>query len=142
MMVMGRQLCRRLSESGDCPCVDGWVKFDGQWVQPTDAEAEEAGYVRSADADNACGCVTWVKKEGERRELFEGECEDAADDLVATMTEDAIGFRVESCAGLRDISGCEHEIAKMHCPQTCGLCDVLGAQENAMNHRLLAKCDG
>ena len=32
---------RRLSEEGDCPCADGWVKFEGQWVQPTDAEADE-----------------------------------------------------------------------------------------------------
>ena len=39
------------------------------------------------DASNACGCVTWVKKEGARRELFEGDvCEDAADELVKQIT--------------------------------------------------------
>ena len=69
---------RRLSEEGDCPCADGWVKFEGQWVQPTDEEAAEAGYEKS-DTASACGCITWVKKE--RRELFGGECEDAADEL-------------------------------------------------------------
>ena len=131
---------RRLSESGDCPCADGWVKFGGQWVQPTDAEAEEAGYVRSADASNACGCVTWVKKEDERRGLFDdAACEDAPDELVAKMTEDAIGVRVESCAALKDISACEHEAAKMHCPASCGLCDQLSLQHLLVRRRL-SKC--
>ena len=84
-----------------------------------------------------------VKEEDARRGLFDDAvCEDAADDLVATMTEEAFGFRVESCAELKDISGCEHEMVKMHCPQTCGLCDVLGAQENAMNQRMLKRCRG
>ena len=41
---------RRLSESGDCPCADGWVKYKGEWVQPTDEEAAEAGYEKSARA--------------------------------------------------------------------------------------------
>ena len=35
---------------------------------------------------------------------------------------------------------CEHEQAKMHCPQTCGLCAALGAQEDMMNRRQLDKC--
>ena len=109
---------RRLSEEGDCPCADGWVKFKGEWVQPTDEEAAEAGYVKSDTADNACGCVTWVKKEGERRKLFDGDvCEDAADELVAKITEEALGRDLSSCAALKDIvGGCEHEMAKMHCP--------------------------
>ena len=87
-----------------------------------------------------------VKEEDARRGLFDDAvCEDAADDLVATMTEDAIGFRVESCAALKDISGCEHEKAKMHCPASCGLCDELGAQRLLMRRemqRRLDKCSG
>ena len=87
-----------------------------------------------------------VKEEDARRGLFDDAvCEDAADDTVATMTEDAIGFRVESCAALKDISGCEHEKAKMHCPASCGLCDELGAQRLLMRRemqRRLDKCSG
>ena len=127
---------RRLSESGDCPCADGWVKFDGQWVQPTDAQAEEAGYVRSDDASNACGCVTWVKKDAPRQ-LFgkEAECEDAADELVAKITEEVLG-RAISCAEVKNIvGGCEREDAKKHCPQTCGQCLALDA-----HRRELGKC--
>ena len=114
---------RRLSESGDCPCVDGWVKYKGEWVQPTDEEAAEAGYEKSGVV-GACGCVTWVKKEGARRELFEGDvCEDAADELVAKMTEEALGRALSSCAALKDIVGaCEHEMAKLNCPASCGYC--------------------
>ena len=117
--------------------------FNGEWVQPTEAEAEEAGYVKS-DTVGACGCVTWVKKEDARRELFDGDvCEDAADELVAKMTEEALGRTFSSCAALKDIVGaCEHEQAKMHCPQTCGLCAALGAQEDMMNRRQLDKCTG
>ena len=87
-----------------------------------------------------------VKEEDARRGLFDDAvCEDAADDTVATMTEDAIGFRVESCAALKDISGCEHEMAKIHCPASCGLCDELGAQRLLMRRemqRRLDKCSG
>ena len=107
---------RRLSESGDCPCVDGWVKYKGEWVQPTDEEAAEAGYEKS-DTVGACGCVTWVKKEGARRELFEGDvCEDAADELVKQITEEALGRTLSSCVEVKNVGGCEHELAKMHCP--------------------------
>jgi hypothetical protein len=131
---------RRLSESGDCPCADGWVKFEGEWVQPTDAEAEEAGYVRSDDASNACGCVTWVKKDA-RRQLFrkEAECEDAADELVAQITEEVFSHAIASCAELKDIVGCENEAAKMHCPASCGRCDP-GVEARAEHRRELGKC--
>ena len=49
----------------------------------------------------------------------------------------------ETVLVLKDIVGaCEHEQAKMHCPQTCGLCAALGAQEDMMNRRQLDKCTG
>ena len=87
-----------------------------------------------------------VKEEDARRGLFDdAACEDAPDELVATMTEEAIGVRVESCAALKDISACEHEAAKMHCPASCGLCDELGAQRLLMRRemqRRLDKCSG
>ena len=117
------------------------MKYKGEWVQPTDEEAAEAGYVRSGTA-GACGCITWVKKEGERRELFEGDdCEDAADELVKQITEEALGRALSSCVEVKIVGGCEHEAAKMHCPASCGLCDALGVQETAMNHReMQGKC--
>ena len=113
---------RRLSEEGDCPCADGWVKFEGQWVQPTDAEADEAGFRKSDTADNACGCVTWVKKEeGERRQLFKGECEDAADDAVAALTAE-LDLPHTKCAELHAAGECDRAIVKKHCPASCGSC--------------------
>ena len=52
------------------------------------------------------------------------------------ITEEALGRTLSSCAELKDIVGaCEHEQAKMHCPQTCGLCLALGVQEDMMNRR-------
>ena len=185
---------RRLSEEGDCPCADGWVKYKGEWVQPTDEEAAEAGYVRS-DEVGACGCITWVKQEGERRRLFEGACEDAADDAVAALTaeldlpyancaelraagecdraivkkhcpatcdacadnaelglcedaadeivkqlsEEALGRPVSSCTEVTALGACRHELAKKHCPASCGLCDPLGEPEDRMNHRGLKR---
>ena len=131
---------RRLEETGECPCVDGWVKYKGEWVQPTDEEADEAGYVKSGVV-GACGCVTWVKKEGERRELFEGDvCEDAADELVAKMTEEALGRTLSSCVDVKLFGGCEHELAKLSCPASCGLCDS-GWLARAEHRRQLDKCN-
>ena len=97
---------RRLEETGDCPCVDGFVLYKGEWVQPTDEEAAEAGYVRSGTV-GACGCITWVKKEGERRELFDGECEDAADELVKQLSEED---EFTSCATIQIYGGCQYEV--------------------------------
>ena len=119
--------------TGDCPCADGWVKYKGEWVQPTDEEADEAGYKRS-DTASACGCITWVKKE--RRELFGGECEDAADEVVAATSEEAMGTRIEGCAELVAVMGdgaCGHELLQTQCPATCGLCDDFEAQDRLMN---------
>ena len=31
-----------LRGGGGCPCADGCVKYEGEWVQPTDEEAAEA----------------------------------------------------------------------------------------------------
>ena len=77
------------------------------------------------------------------RRLFEPDkphelsgCEDAADEFVKQLSEEALGRTLSSCAELKDIVGaCEHEQAKMHCPQTCGLCLALGVQEDMMNRR-------
>jgi hypothetical protein len=65
---------------------------------------------------------------GERRELFEkkekADCEDATNEVVAKISEAALGRALSSCAELKDIVGaCEREAAKMHCPASCGLCD-------------------
>ena len=130
---------RRLEETGGCPCVGGVVLYKGEWVQPTDEEAAEAGYVKS-DVVGACGCVTWVNKEDARRQLFEGDdCEDAADELVKQISEEALGRTLSSCVEVKLVAGCEHELSKMHCPQTCGLCGALASQAGAMNRRLCTK---
>ena len=83
------------------------------------------------------------------RRLFEPDkphelsgCEDAADEVVKQLSEEALGRTLSSCVEVKIVGGCEHEAAKMHCPQTCGLCDALGAQENKMNHRQMSKCIG
>ena len=69
-------------------------------------------------------------------------CEDAADEVVKQLSEEALGRTLSSCAEVKVVGGGEHEAAKMHCPQTCGLCDALGAQENKMNRRQMigSKC--
>ena len=82
------------------------------------------------------------------RRLFEPDkphelsgCEDAADEFVKQLSEEALGRTLSSCAEVKIVGGCEHEAAKMHCPQTCGLCDALGAQEDKMNRRqMVGKC--
>ena len=54
----------------------------------------------------------------------------------------APGRTLSSCAEVKLVGGCEHELAKMHCPQTCGLCGALASQAGAMNRRSLDKCTG
>ena len=81
-------------------------------------------------------------------ELFEkkekADCEDATNEVVAKISEAALGRALSSCAEVTAIvGGCEHEVAKMHCPASCGLCDAIGAQGRMMNHRQLSgKCSG
>ena len=61
---------RRLSEEGDCPCAACWVKYKGEWVQPTDAIGRRGGvHARPPMSTSACGCIAWVKKEDARRQL-------------------------------------------------------------------------
>jgi hypothetical protein len=186
---------RRLSEDGECPCSDGWVKVDGEWVQPTDEQLVAAGYVKDADG-------AWVQAEGSRR-LFPCEdatdaeaaalaaelslsygscaelraagecdrdvvkqkcaascdacgaaapprelygCEDAADEVVAATSEEALGTRIEGCAELVAVMGdgaCGHELLQTQCPATCGMCDDFEAQDRLMHGRqMVAKCGG
>jgi len=48
---------------------------------------------------------------------------------------------LSSCAELKDIVGaCDHDMAKTHCPASCGKCDEAGAMDRASNRRGLAKC--
>ena len=68
--------------------------------------------------------------------------EDAADELVKQITEEALGRTLSSCVEVKLVAGCEHELSKMHCPQTCGLCGALASQAGAMNRRSLDKCTG
>ena len=110
---------RRLSEDGNCPCTDGFVKLDtGEWVQPTEAEAAEAGYVKADEVINKCGCVSWVKAEGSRR-LF--PCEDATDSAAATLAAD-LSMSHGSCAELRAAGECDRDIVKQKCAASCDAC--------------------
>ena len=52
----------------------------------------------------------------------------------------APGRTLSSCVEVKNVGGCEHELAKMHCPASCGLCGALGGQEDMMNRRQLDKC--
>ena len=54
--------------------------------------------------------------------------EDAADELVKQITEEALGRTLSSCVEVKLVGGCEHKLAKMHCPQTCGLCGALASR--------------
>ena len=68
------------------------------------------------------------------------ECEDAADELVAKVTEEVLGHAIASCVELKGIVGaCEREAAKKHCPASCGLCDS-GVEDRAAHRRSLGKC--
>ena len=67
-------------------------------------------------------------------------CEDAADKLVAQLSEEALGRTLSSCAEVKIVGGCDHEAAKMHCPASCGLCDS-GWLARAEHRRQLDKCN-
>ena len=73
---------------------------------------------------------------------YSSACEDAADEFVKQLSEEALGRTLSSCVEVKIVGGCEHEAAKMHCPQTCGLCGALASQAGAMNRRSLDKCTG
>ena len=65
---------------------------------------------------------------------------DAADELVAKVTEEVLGHAIASCVELKGIVGaCEREAAKKHCPASCGLCDS-GVEDRAAHRRSLGKC--
>ena len=52
-----------------------------------------------------------MNKEDARRELFDGDdCEDAADELVATLSEEALGRTLSSCAELKELRLASNEI--------------------------------
>ena len=70
-----------------------------------------------------------------------GECEDAADELVKQITEEALGRTLSSCVEVKLVGGCEHKLAKLNCPASCGLCDS-GVEARAEHRRSLGKCDG
>ena len=81
----------------------------------------------------------------ERRELFEkkADCEDSADEVVAKISEEALGFPVASCVEVMALGTCSHAMAKTHCPATCGLCDALGEPKepkDRLNHRQAKRC--
>ena len=72
-------------------------------------------------------------------------CEDAADEIVKELAKEALGRTLSSCAELKDIVGaCDHDMAKTHCPASCGKCgvDEAGAMIRATNRRELDKCGG
>ena len=53
-----------------------------------------------------------------------GVCEDSADEVVAKISEEALGRPVSSCVEVMALGACSHAMAKTHCPATCGLCDT------------------
>ena len=83
---------------------------------------------------------------GEGRELFEkkeeADCEDATNEVVAKISEEALGRPVSSCVEVMALGACRHAMAKKHCPASCGLCDPLGEPEDRMNHRGLKRTCG
>ena len=84
----------------------------------------------------SCGwCLT-----GDGSQLGD-ECEDAADEIVQQLAKEALGRTLSSCAELKDIVGaCDHDMAKTHCPASCGKCDEAGVMDRASNRRELEKC--
>ena len=68
-----------------------------------------------------------------------GVCEDAADEIVKQLSEEALGRPVSSCDEVMALGACRHAMAKQHCPASCGLCDPLGEPEDRMNHRGLKR---
>ena len=58
------------------------------------------------------------------------------------ISEEALGRTLSSCVEVKLVGGCEHKQAKMHCPEACGLCDAVGAQDRMASRRRLDKCDG
>ena len=74
------------------------------------------------------GCV-WASQLG-------SECEDAADEIVKELAKEALGRTLSSCAELKDIVGaCDHDMAKKHCPASCGLCEPYKRVDNYATHR-------
>ena len=165
---------RALAEEGECPCKSGYVKdADGAWVLAEgsrrlfsceDAIDAEAAAL-AADLGMTHGSCAELREAGEcDRDVVKQKCavscdacgtaappherfgcEDAPDELVAKITEEVLGGAVTSCADLKDIVGaCEHEQVQMHCPESCGLCGELYAQDRmAMRRqRQLDKCRG
>ena len=83
---------------------------------------------KCAASCDACGAAA------PPRELY--GCEDAADEVVAATSEEAMGTRIEGCAELVAVMGdgaCGHELLQTQCPATCGLCDDFEAQDRLMN---------
>ena len=59
------------------------------------------------------------------------------------ITEEALGRALSSCVEVKIVGGCEHEMAKLNCPASCGLCDDFEAQDRLMHGRQMAgKCIG
>ena len=79
----------------------------------------------------SCGwCLT-----GDGSQLGD-ECEDAADEIVQQLAKEALGRTLSSCAELKDIVGaCDHDMAKTHCPASCGLCEPYKRVDNYATHR-------
>ena len=58
---------RRLSEEGDCPCADGWVKYEGEWVQ---GKRHGAGRLVQADGGSYVGEWREDMKHGKGKDVF------------------------------------------------------------------------
>ena len=108
---------------------------DGGAAYRSCAEAKEAGLCGEELAQYYCAASCGWCLTGDESQL-ENECEDAADEIVKELAKEALGRTLSSCAELKDIVGaCDHDMAKTHCPASCGLCEPYKRVENYATHR-------
>ena len=115
---------------------------DGGAAYRSCAEAKEAGGCDEELAQYYCAASCGWCDAGDGSQLG-SECEDAADEIVKELAKEALGRTLSSCAELKDIVGaCDHDMAKTHCPASCGKCEEAGVMDRASNRRELGKCIG
>lgn len=149
----GRPLHEQKNEDASPGLVDGGCEDaaaevaakifeDGGAAYRSCAEAKEAGLCGDELAQYYCAasCGWCLTDDGSQ---LGDKCEDAADEIVKELAKEALGRTLSSCAELKDIVGaCDHDMAKTHCPASCGKCDEAGAMDRASNRRELDKCGG
>ena len=83
-------------------------------------------------------CDSWKATTGcpqqPNRELWEVECKDSPDELVA-IEADKLALPVKSCSNVLSLVGCDHEISTELCPATCGACGENDRRLNQLHNR-------